>query len=247
LQGATVKKPNSLILDLRSVMEAAQAYVMLSRVQTLSQLFIIEKVPKEKIYPSPSAVEELRRLESVSINRNELNIRKNMTITSLNIRSLPRHITDLSRDYRIVASPIIALQETWCDPYHQSYHLDLTGYSLHLNSVGDGKGIATYFNHEYTFCEDRTNEKLQITKISSEKIDVLNIYRSQGADNNLFLMSLLSLIDPDKTTALVGDFNLPWLSSTSNLVVVEIMRLGFRQLVTSVTHEDGMTTNIYIT
>ena len=32
VQGQTVKKPNSLLIDLRTVREPAQAYVMLSRV-----------------------------------------------------------------------------------------------------------------------------------------------------------------------------------------------------------------------
>ena len=49
IQGQTVKKPNCLVVDLRSVREAAQAYVMLSRVQELSQLFIFVSVCAERI------------------------------------------------------------------------------------------------------------------------------------------------------------------------------------------------------
>ena len=58
------------MIDLRSVFEAAQAYVMASRVQELSQLYILEELPKEKIYPSQTALHEMNRLLSVSINRN---------------------------------------------------------------------------------------------------------------------------------------------------------------------------------
>ena len=50
VQGQTVKKPNSLAIDLRSVRESAQAYVMLSRVQCLNQVFIIDCLPADKIY-----------------------------------------------------------------------------------------------------------------------------------------------------------------------------------------------------
>ena len=53
MQGATVPKPDSLIVDLRHVMEPAQAYVILSRVEEVNQLFIIEEIPKAKIIPSP--------------------------------------------------------------------------------------------------------------------------------------------------------------------------------------------------
>ena len=61
MQGATVPKPNSLIVDLRHVMEPAQAYVILSRVEEVNQLFIIEEIPKAKIIPSPLAIEEHAR------------------------------------------------------------------------------------------------------------------------------------------------------------------------------------------
>ena len=37
VQGQTIKKPNFLVADLRKVREAAQAYVILSRVQTIDQ------------------------------------------------------------------------------------------------------------------------------------------------------------------------------------------------------------------
>merc|ERR1712240_168697 len=40
VQGQTVKKPNSLVTDLRTVNQPAQAYVMLSRPTSLNQLFI---------------------------------------------------------------------------------------------------------------------------------------------------------------------------------------------------------------
>ena len=43
-QGQTVHKPMSLVVDLMSIKEPAQAYVMLSRVQELNQLFILEKL-----------------------------------------------------------------------------------------------------------------------------------------------------------------------------------------------------------
>merc|ERR1712215_98565 len=69
IQGSTIKKPNSLVLDLRTVMEAAQAYVMLSRVQALGQLFILESVPSKKIYASDDAVNELNRMTIAALNR----------------------------------------------------------------------------------------------------------------------------------------------------------------------------------
>ena len=50
-------------IDLRSVFEGAQAYVMLSRIKELDQLYILEELPENKIYPIQKALEEIRRIE----------------------------------------------------------------------------------------------------------------------------------------------------------------------------------------
>ena len=48
------------------VFEAAQSYVMLSRVQELEQLIVIDSVQKEKIYPSQSAMNELEKMNEIN-------------------------------------------------------------------------------------------------------------------------------------------------------------------------------------
>ena len=67
VQGQTIKKPNNLVIDLRTVRESAQAYVILSRVQALSQLFILESVCADKIRASTSAMEELVNMKKIVI------------------------------------------------------------------------------------------------------------------------------------------------------------------------------------
>ena len=69
-QGQTVRKPQKMVADVRSVFEAAQAYVMLTRVQELDQLYILEELPEDKIYASLAAQNEIERLTQVSINKN---------------------------------------------------------------------------------------------------------------------------------------------------------------------------------
>ena len=61
----------------------------------------------------------------------------------------------------------------------------------------------------------------------------------QGADTHQFLSALVSLLNLYKDTLLVGDFNLPLLSSFSHPVIVQISKLGFNQLVSSATHDKG--------
>ena len=56
-------KPNKLAADLRTVFEDAMAYVMLSRVQAIEQLFIVGSLPENKFRVSFRCLEELDRLK----------------------------------------------------------------------------------------------------------------------------------------------------------------------------------------
>ena len=71
-QGGTIVKPNTLAVDLRTVFEDAMAYVMLSRVQDVNQLFIVGQLPEEKFRTSFKCLEELKRLSDKSKNKNLL-------------------------------------------------------------------------------------------------------------------------------------------------------------------------------
>ena len=68
IQGHTVRKPSYLVVDLNAWLQPAMAYVMLSRIQCLDQLFILNSIPEDKIAPWPSALEELERLNKVCLN-----------------------------------------------------------------------------------------------------------------------------------------------------------------------------------
>ena len=116
-QGQTIHKPNKLAADFRTVFEAAQAYVMLSRVQTISQLFVIDSLPEQKFYASQKALSELERLEKVSVNKNpplwEQEHQWSFKIVTLNIHSLSDKIEDLRHDKIMLMSNMICLTETW--------------------------------------------------------------------------------------------------------------------------------------
>ena len=238
MQGATVCKPDPLVLDLRHVMEPAQAYVMLSRVQALNQLFIIEKIPKQKICPSPVAMQELSRLKLASNNDIELNIRTFTMITSLNIRSLLKHINDLRNDYKMKKSKVICIQETWCSDSYENSHLHIDGFNLHLTNHGNGKGIATYFKDCFMLMDEINDDKFQMAKFSSNYSHVVNIYRSQGADTSSFIENLNRLITNCDNCYIVGDFNLDFFADV-HPIINWILSCGFQQLVQHSTHDMG--------
>ena len=92
---------------------------MLSRVCTLWQIFILNKFDEAKMYPNMKALEELARLDKISLNNNptcwETKDIRAIKITSLNCRSLKKHHKDILSDNLLLQSDIIGLQEIWIE------------------------------------------------------------------------------------------------------------------------------------
>ena len=240
-QGQTIHKPNKLAADFRTVFEAAQAYVMLSRVQALCQLFIIGSLPKEKFYASMKAIAELERLRRISINNNPSAWDKNhdwsLKISLLNCHSLADKIHDLRSDEVILKSDVICLTETWLMSNVVSESLAIPGYELHLNSSGRGKGVAIYTKMSLggAFL-DIKREKSQMSRVITENVDVINIYRSQEEDNTGMVKELEHLIRKDTNTIICGDMNLCFLTKRGNQVTKMLEGMGFEQLVREASH-----------
>ena len=243
-QGQTVHKPHKLAANFKTVFAPAQAYVMLSRVETINQLFIVDSVPTNKFYAATKALDELDRLERVSINKNlplwEQKSMKCLKIISLNCHSLADKFEDLQLDPFLMFSDVICLQETWLKSDNVEECLQIPGFMLNLNSIGDGKGIATYYRKEKA--SPQANIKLpksQMSKLSTTEVDVINIYRSQSACTPSLCEELKKMINAKKQTIICGDLNLCFVSQRQNEVTTMLENLGFRQMVRTATHLKG--------
>ena len=128
--------------------EHAQAHVMLSRAQHISQIYILNRLDENKIQTSSIGFAETKRLAAISINANptpwykENNI--SLKVVSLNCAGLQAHFRDIQVDDTIAKGDIIHLIETSLEDNEES-PLKLQGYDVHLTSVGRGKGIATLY------------------------------------------------------------------------------------------------------
>ena len=71
IQGGSIPAPSTVGMDIKNVFAASQAYVMMSRVQTLNQVFFIDEFVDEKIYLNKYAYEENQRLHQISLNKLE--------------------------------------------------------------------------------------------------------------------------------------------------------------------------------
>ena len=246
MQGSTVHKPDSLVIDLESVREAAQAYVMMSRVQAISQLYILNKLPPQKIYPSDTAMKELKRLETISLNDKQQNLQLNTYVLSLNIRSLMANFPNLLKDESTRAK-VIALQETWCQEGQETDSLQLPGYKLHLVSQGRGKGVAMFFQDGFDVTGEVNKREYQICRVSCKNYDVVNVYRSQNADQSNFIKDLGTLARGSKPCFILGDFNIDLLKNPNDRLSEKISSCGFRQIVKNATHDlGGLLDHVYI-
>ena len=219
------------------------AYVKLSRVMELSQIFIIGEIKEKKIYPDPEALAELKRMNEVSINNNPSNWNREgingLKISSLNCRSLRSKIEDIRKDYELGFSDIICISETWLEQGENLVDLQLEGYALHVNSVGVGKGIATYLKKETFSPEiDITEPDIQISKFTSKNIDVVSVYRSNDCKLR-FQDVFKNRISETKPTLIVGDMNICYQENRNDKNIQYLEANKFKQLAIGATHLQG--------
>ena len=150
IQGKTIAAPATVAMDIKTVWEPAQAYVMLSRVQSIEQLYIVGELKPEKIYTKKAAEDELKRLESISINRNpgpwESEEGKAIKIASLNCAGFVAHKEDIKIDKKLLNGHLINLLETSIPLHFDNAGLQLSGKKSKFLNVGKGKGIAAFIS-----------------------------------------------------------------------------------------------------
>ena len=148
---------------------------MLSRVQEFDQIYILEKLPEEKIRASPKALAELQVMNEKSLNKNpipwEQENENHIRITFLNIMNLKNNYDDLVKDTTLMRSTIIGLSETWLN-INES--IEIKGFKEFLNSTGPGKGLALFIKDEaFQHRRDIAEEKMQITLVGSNDLEVI--------------------------------------------------------------------------
>ena len=136
-------KPNCLVVDVRDTFATGMAYVMLSRVCSLGQLFILDVFDPMKIKVSEKVLVENARMVSVSINKNptpwQSRIVEGTRVASLNVRSLRKHMDDVRSDFFLLKADVICLQEIWLlDGEEDQERYQLEGYRSWFNCQGRG-------------------------------------------------------------------------------------------------------------
>ena len=248
IQGQTVPNPTAVVVDFRGANRAAMIYVMLSRAQTIEQIFILDSLRKEMKgwKPDPSALEEFETTKMKAINTAEETEVDVIKVLCLNVWRLRKHFDDVVRTVQSMSMPAaICLQETWLEEGSAVDKYQMQDLSLIVNSIGEGRGIATYFDDTFDVSDSVTSPNCQITRISSNEIDVINVYRSKDCDMKEFELMIFKMIDRNdlsKKILICGDLNIHFTKETSNHFVRKIVdEFKFKQLVMGPTHDKGNT------
>ena len=242
VQGQTFVSPATVAMDLSSVFEPGQAYVMLSRVQCIEQLYIVGELDEEKIRASPAALGELKRLQQISFNRNLTQWHKRSSaaikIGSVNCMGLLPHLRDIRKDWKLQNGDVLHLLETSLPADTDTEDITIHGFKGRFINIGNGKGIGT-FGKEDVDCdhiEDVVKPSLQITKYSVKGVDSISVYRSSNHSIPDVIQALESLIDVGRTTIITGDFNICSKKNPNNGVTVSLERKGFKSIIERPTH-----------
>ena len=225
-------------MDFQKSREHSQCYVALSRVQELSQVFIIDKLHEDcagwRVHPS--ALDELEESMKNAINT-QTEEEHELEIMCLNVRSLRKHFRDVEQTVRGRHFSILCLQETWLCNNDNGGDYQLENFDLDLTSRGKGKGIASYHTSAFKVQDRVCSDDCQFVILTSEKLSVVNVYRSSSCRN--FCTLLKPRIDLNWPYLICGDFNTDYQEDRNQVVTFLKEKLKFRQLVLESTHEKG--------
>ena len=244
------ERPQKVVIDIRSVFEAAQAYVMLSRVQELDQIYILEELPPEKIYANQAAIQEIERLQSVSLNMNptywEENDNSKIKICFLNCRSIKNKFENVTADKCLLMGTVLFLMETWLEPEDDGEY-QLPNFDANFSNRGRGKGIATYYKSDFQHKINVNYHGFSISKLESEDIILLGVYRSNDGSLVSLFDEIEDLITEEKLCVIGGDMNINLLKQPNNFFISKMKENKFEQYVRKATHtEGGLIDHIYI-
>ena len=246
VQGATL---DSIAVSFERTFKAGMAYVALSRVKTLTGLYITQFNPK-KIKVSEMVKTEMDRMQqhAVSLNpyANFINQgHRSITVALLNARSAKLHFKDILAHPLLANADILCLTETH---YHEDnlHMFQRNGWNLEVLPCIPHTlchGLAIYTRSSLCGVASRSSflghsELLQVSISSSIGLrSIMLLYRSPSAKTDDFIESLTHLISSEQPDIVLGDMNLDIVSSFYK--TLEKQMNGYVQLIQKPTHVSG--------
>ena len=223
--------------DLNETFQPAMAYVILSRITSISQLFLKPFDPA-KIYCNEIAKIEAQRLKRIAINKNQtewdMNENNTVKISCLNVQSLGKHHEDVEKDEHLKKSQILFLSETWLTSDFEGKFANFSyQYSLNRGS----KGIIALSKIKPSNVTKIENDFCSVIVISYEHFEIITVYRFAERRNlTEFSETILRLVNQSKTVVIMGDINIDVISEPNNMFTTSLERNGFSLKLRKPTH-----------
>ena len=239
-------------MDLSGVFTPSQAYVMLSRVEDIKQLVIMERIKEKAFRIDEQAKAELELMNARSINANPTAWRREgegvTKIAALNVMNLRNNWKYASQDPTLLLADLLCFSETWVEVDAEESDFKIEGHKASFNSAGNGKGIVGFYRPEvFTHNADCKLGAAQLSLFESKTVDVIHIYRSQQQRLDEIVDQVREWRREDKVVVVCGDLNICLKREPKNAFSLGMEGLGLSKFGKEATHVlGGQIDHIYV-
>ena len=231
-------------MDLSGVFTPSQAYVMLSRVEDVKQLVIMEWIKENAFKIDEEAKAELARMDARSLNANPTAWRREgegvTKIAALNVMNLRHNWKFASKDPSLLLADLLCFSETWLEDEAEESGLMIDGFKASFNSAGNGRGIAGFYRPEvFSHRADCQLGAAQLSLFESKDADVIHIYRSQQQRLGEIVEQVREWKKEGRVTIVCGDLNVCLRKEPENLFSQGMEGLGLSKIGKEATHVMG--------
>ena len=206
-QGQTVKKPKAIITDMSTIFGPNMAYVILSRVQSKEQLYIIN-FEADKIIASEECKQKVFELQQKEVLTNSLWFKEEsgyLKISFINVQSLKSHLINITSDFTIMQSDFIFCLETWLEKDEFMAH-QIEGFQHLAIENGRGKGISLFYKVNCSIVCQTISQEMEIMAVDVKDSRLICVY-NKNKNPDVVSRKILNLTK-NRSTVAFGDFNL---------------------------------------
>uniref|UniRef100_A0A669DR94 Uncharacterized protein n=1 Tax=Oreochromis niloticus TaxID=8128 RepID=A0A669DR94_ORENI len=261
-QGLTTQ---TAVVSMKNIFEPGMAYVALSRVTSLSGLYL-QDLDEKKIYANPEVTAALQTMRQASVEEMMplLQVRETasrpdtLTLIHHNTEGLPSHISDIKSHHEMCLADVLCLTESHLQGSFVADSLHLDGYTMfkcnrhvsytnfpHMASRSGG-GVVVYLRNHFQvqvkqYLHNVTDLEFLVLKVQAPFPALIAVvYRPPDYSLTPFMQNLVSLLDSleimDCHPIIVcGDFNENQLQSGRKQILEQFQSRGYSQLITSAT------------
>ncbi|XP_035999206.1 uncharacterized protein LOC118564582 [Fundulus heteroclitus] len=261
-QGLTT---NAAVVSLKKIFEPGMAYVALSRVTSLSGLYL-QDLDEKKIFANPEVTAALQTMRQASMDHmmpllqvgEVVNRPDTVTLVHHNTEGLPSHIDDIQKHHELCLADVLCLTETHLKGSFVADNLHLDGFNMfkrnrhtsytnfpQMGSKGGG-GVAVYVRNHIQVCERKYFHNVTDLEFVALRVEapfravIVAVYRPPDYNLRPFLENLVSLLDALDVLnchpiIVCGDFNENQILRSSKPILELFLSRGYVQLITSPT------------